>query len=839
MQLSTFPICTSLPDLKKALTAGSAVLAAPPGSGKTTIVPLALLDEPWLAGKKILILEPRRLAARAAAARMSFLRGERVGETVGYQIRFDRRVSGATRIEVVTEGILTGRLQADADLTGVGLIIFDEFHERSIHADLALALCLDICQLKEDLRLLVMSATMETAPIADLLGQVPIVTGTGKSFEVALEYLEREPRGHISECTATGVSQVLAKHQGDILVFLPGVGEIREMERRLCCESQCRDVLILPLYGNLSQQDQDRAILPDARGRRRIILATSIAETSLTIEGITIVVDSGWSRRPRFESGSGLTRLMTVRVSKAAADQRAGRAGRLGPGYCLRLWTKAEHHSLPPFHPPEITSTDLSGLALELAQWGISNPLELQWLDPPRTGAYKQARELLESLLAVDSSGRITPTGRQMTGLPVHPRLGHMLIQGKKNGQGALACDIAALVSERDLLKGGMTNTTAEINVRWQLLQLWRQKGNTAVQKEGGDPISCRLIDKAARSYRKVIRVEPCSGDGDEIGNLLVYAYPDRVARRRKNSRQGYQLASGRGAMLPPADPLAASEYLVAPSLDGGQRQGRIFLAESLDIAKLQKQHNSIFMRRRQVAWDAAAKRVAAFSLLCLNEIIIEKKVLTELQAEEVSEAMLTGIRQMGLGCLSWDPETRQLQARISCLRKWQTQQNWPDLSDRVLLDDLDWIEPYLGGINRAEQLKQINLQEIFKTMLGWEKQQQLQRDAPTSVQVPSGSTLRLDYLPGEAPVLAVRIQEMFGCTETPAICGGRVPLLLHLLSPARRPIQVTSDLASFWQRSYPEVKKELKGRYPKHFWPDNPLEALPTRGVKRKMKNP
>ncbi len=813
-------------------------MAAPPGSGKTTIVPLALLAEPWLAGKKILILEPRRLAARAAAGRMSSLRNEQVGETVGYQIRFDRQVSEATRIEVVTEGILTRRLQADPDLSDVGLVIFDEFHERSIHTDLALALCLDISQLKEDLRLLIMSATMDTVPIAELLGDVPIITGTGQSHEVTIEYLDREPRGHISDTTTAGICRVLSKHKGDVLVFLPGIGEIRGVERTLRNEIQDQDLFILPLYGNLTQEDQYRAILPDASGKRRVILATSIAETSLTIEGITLVVDSGWSRRAQFEEACGLSRLVTVRVSKATADQRAGRAGRLAPGHCFRLWTRKEHYSFPPFHPPEIVTADLSPLALELALWGVHDPLELQWINPPRAGGYAQAIALLQTLEAVDGSGRITPAGRQMASLPVHPRLSHMLIQAKKNGQGALACDIAALVSERDILQRGITNSTAEISVRWQLLQLWRKKGNTAVQREGGDPKSCRLVDRAAKIFRSAINVKFSPGDEQEIGHLLVNAYPDRVARRRMGSRQRYQLANGRGAALLPEDPLTASEYVVVSNLDAGRQEGRIHLAEAIDISILQQQHSSIFIRKREVTWDDAAKRVAAQNLLCLGEIIVEEKPLSDLRAEEMVGAMLDGIRQNGLECLPWDRETRQLQARVTCLRQWQPQQNWPDLSSNTLIDDLGWLEPYLGGVNRLEQLKQIKLLDVFNTMLGWEKQQQLAREAPAKILVPSGSNLRLDYLSGELPVLAVRIQEMFGCTDTPTVCGGQVTVLLHLLSPAGRPVQVTSDLASFWQRSYPEVKKELKGRYPKHFWPDNPLETPPTRRTKPRKKN-
>jgi ATP-dependent helicase HrpB len=839
VQLPSLPILPLLPELKNALARGSAVLTAPPGSGKTTLVPLALLDEPWLANKKIFILEPRRLAARAAAARMAALLGEKIGETVGYQIRFDRRISAATRIEVLTEGILTRRIQSDASLNEAGLIIFDEFHERSLHADLALALCIDLCQLNEDLRLLVMSATLDTAPLALLLGGVPVLTGEGQSHAVSLAYLERTAVGRISETTALGVRRVLAEQQGDVLVFLPGAGEIRDVRQRLSADPACRDILIAPLFGDLPQKDQDRALLPDPAGRRRVILATSIAETSLTIEGIGCVVDSGWSRRPRFDPGNGLTRLTTIRVSKAAARQRAGRAGRLGPGYCLRLWTRGEHHGLVPFHPPEILEADLASLALELALWGVSDPRQMRWLDPPRPGSYQQALELLRSLGAIDHAGRITATGRQLAALPVHPRLGHMLLKARTMNQVPLACDIAALLSERDPLQGGGRSPSADLGERIRLLELRRQKGDDAVHRAGGDPAACRRIDRAARQWQDLITAGN-NGPRDHgvIGTLLVCAYPDRLAKRRPQNRGSYLLASGRGALLPPADPLAASEYLVAPQLDAGHTEGRIFLAETVDPADLLLKHRELLTESRQVYWDEAAGRVMATRRLNLGAIVIEERPLVKVDPEAVRQALLDGIRLRGLDCLPWTLESRQLQIRVQCLRAWQQETDWPDLSDNRLLEDLGWLEPYLTGLNKADQLRQIDLHALFMAMLGWERQQRLANDAPSHFIVPSGSKIRIEYRLGEPPLLAVRIQEMFGLTATPAICGGKVPLLLHLLSPARRPIQVTSDLAGFWRRGYPEVKKELKGRYPKHFWPDDPLIAEATRGVKRKTKS-
>lgn len=834
MPLPHLPILSVLPALRRALAAGSAVLAAPPGSGKTTLVPLALLDEPWLAAKKILILEPRRLAARTAAARMASLLGESVGETVGYQIRFDRRISPATHIEVLTEGILTRRLQTDANLDDVGLIVFDEFHERSLQADLALALCLDLCQLKEDLRLLVMSATLDTAPLAALLGNAPVIVGEGRLHEVRIDYLQRAARGRIAEVTARGIVRMLQEERGDILAFLPGAGEIGETHRLLGDDPVCRDLVIAPLYGDLAQNEQDRAILPDPQGRRRIVLATSIAETSLTIEGVRCVVDSGWSRLPSFDPGSGLGRLNTIRVAKAAADQRAGRAGRLGPGVCLRLWTENEQHSLPPFHPPEIVQADLASLALDLALWGITEPTELRWLDPPRPGPYRQAQELLHALDALDARGRITASGRQLAALPLHPRLGHMLLTAQAMGQAALACDLAALLTERDLIRRDSAIATADLGTRLHLLDRWRREGNAGLRREGVDPSLCHRIDQAARQWRQLLGGDQGSRDAATIGSLLVAAYPDRIARRRPGQRERYQLASGRGVVLAPTDPLAANEYLVVPQLDAGHREGRIFLAEPLDLATLRRDHAHLLATREQVSWDDTASRVIAVQRLCLGEIVVEERVLADIDPIAVREALLTGIRRIGLGCLPWNREARQLQARILCLRAWQPDAAWPDVGDAALTENLDWLEPYLEGIARAEQLQRIDLVQIFNNWLGWQRQQEVKRLAPEAYPVPSGSKIRIEYRIDEPPLLAVRIQEMFGLAQTPAVCDGKVSLLLHLLSPARRPIQVTSDLAGFWQHGYPEVKKELKGRYPKHYWPDDPLQAEPTRGVRR-----
>ena len=831
--IASLAITPVLPEIRQALATGSAVVVAPPGSGKTTGVPLALLDEPWLAGKKILMLEPRRLAARAAAARMSTLLGEQIGDTVGYQIRFERRISAGTRIEVLTEGILTRRIQHDPELSGVGLVIFDEFHERSIHADLALALCLDLCQLRPDLRLLVMSATLDAEPVAGLLGDVPVITGHGRSFAVITDYLDREPVGRIAAVTAQGIRRVLAEKTGDILAFLPGTGEIREASELLAGQ-QDADSVIFPLYGNLSREQQDQAILPDGSGRRRVVLATSIAETSLTIEGITSVVDSGWSRLPRFQPASGMSRLETVRVSRAAARQRAGRAGRLGPGYCLRLWTRHQHHGLVPFHPPEIRAVDLAPLTLELALWGVADPGELRWLDPPPAVAYEAARQLLISLAALDRAGRITAVGKRLATLPLHPRLAHMLVAGDAMGQGPLACDVAALVSERDLLRPEARTITVDLHDRLRLLALYRKRGPAAVREKGGDVQACRQADMLAGQWQQLLGCAKQGYDEDLAGVILAFAYPDRIAGQRPGQREHYLLAGGRGALLPAGDPLAASPLLTVASLDAGQKESRIFLAAACDAAELRARQPGLFHWQEQVDWDERQQRVIALKREYLGKLVMREEQWAAADAGLIALAMAEGIRRMGLDALPWSKEARQLQARINCLRQWQPEGNWPAVDDEHLLADLDWLLPYLSGLTRREQLRQLDPAAMLTAMLDWRRQQELERAAPQRLQVPSGSRIRIDYRPGEAPVLAVRLQEMFGLTETPTICHGRVRLLLHLLSPAGRPMQVTDDLAGFWQRAYPEVKKELKGRYPRHSWPDDPLTAQPTGRKKR-----
>lgn len=823
-----------MPALREALRdSRSAVLSAPPGSGKTTVVPLELLAEPWMAGRRMVMLEPRRLAARAAAARMADVLGEAVGRRVGYRVRFDSRVSEHTRIEVVTEGILTRRLQRDPGLEDVALVVFDEFHLRSIHADLALALCSDVMTgLREDLRLLVMSATLDGEAVAGLL-DAPLVTGHGRAYPVELRYLDAAPRGTIADITAAGIRRALECQRGDILAFLPGVGEIREVERRLRPEAG-EACAICPLYGDLAREAQDRAIRPVAGGPRRVVLATAIAETSLTIEGITTVVDSGWSRLPRFDPNSGLTRLETVRVSLAAADQRTGRAGRLGPGVCYRLWSAAEHTRLAPHTPPEILSVDLAPLALELAHWGVAGPSALRWLDAPPAGAYAQAVELLTGLEALDDRGRITATGRSMLDFPLHPRLAHMMMVARDSGQEAVAADIAALLSERDLLRRQRDMAAGvDVEERLQLLGRWRQDRRGVAGRPEVDAGACARVDEVARQLARAVRGAGAGRSGPlSVGGLLSLAFPDRIARRRASG--GYRLAAGRGARLPEGDPLGSAEFLVIPALDAGRREGRIFLAAAIDLEEIRALHRGAITRRAVVEWDDAAGAVAARQEETLGAITLAAEQLHEVDPELRQRALLDGIRRRGLGVLPWSREAEAWRQRLRALAHWQPDGGWPDVGDAALEAGLEqWLLPWLEGIGRVEHFKRLDLRAILGALLDWPRQQRMDALAPTHLQVPSGARKRLDYGDVEAPVLAVKIQEMFGLADTPTVCGGAVTVTLHLLSPAQRPIQVTRDLRGFWERTYPEVKKELKGRYRKHYWPDDPWAAVATSRVR------
>lgn len=833
----SLPIDVVLPELQAALAAHQAVvLEAPPGAGKTTRVPLALLQQPWLEEKSILMLEPRRLAARGAAGFMAQELGEEVGRCVGYRVRFDNRVSADTRIEVVTEGILTRRLQHDPELTGVGLVIFDEFHERNLHSDLALALCLDAQRgLREDLKLLVMSATLDGDKVAALL-DAPVVRSEGRCYPVATHYLPRDPEGPLHKVTARAVERALAETEGDILVFLPGAGEIRRTEEHLQQGIELTSLEVVPLYGDLPFEQQQRAILPSTTGRRKVVLATPIAETSLTIEGVSVIIDSGWQRVPRFDPPSGLTRLETVRVSRASAEQRSGRAGRLGPGVCYRLWGEGTQRGLIPYNAPEILEADLMPLALELAQWGISDATTLTWLDPPPAGALAQARELLQQLQALDGSGRITPLGREMAALPLHPRLAHMLLQARSMGLAAIACDVAALIAERDPLRAIESERRCDFPLRLEALHAHRRQGNKGARAYGADPAACAAAERASRQWRHLLKVQADDRMADEqdVGLLLAMAYPDRIALRRREGGNRYLLSNGRGATLFAACS-AASELLVAATLDGRGDESRIFLAAPLSLSTLEAVMAGQISWQTIVGWDRASESVLAREERRLGALVLSQRALQQPMPEAMVTAMLEGIRAMGLECLPWNEEARQLQARVLSLRQWLPEEVWPDLSDDVLLAGLEeWLAPYLNGMNRRAHLAKLNLADLLRNSLDWDKRQRLEQAAPTHLQVPSGSRKKLTYSSDASPpVLAVKLQELFGLADTPTVAGGKMAVKLHLLSPAQRPLQVTQDLKSFWDNTYPEVKKEMKGRYPKHPWPDDPWNALPTARTK------
>lgn len=826
--MSELPIETVLPELRHALRAvPAAVLQAPPGAGKTTRVPLALLDEPWVGGNRIIMLEPRRLATRAAAHRMAQTLGEPVGRTVGYRMRMDSRCGPDTRIEVVTEGVLTRLLQDDPELRGVAAVIFDEFHERSLNADLGLALCLESQgALRPDLRPLVMSATLDGDAVAKLLGGAPIVSSAGRSHPVETRYLDRDPKGRIDETVTNGVLRALAEEDGDVLVFLPGEAEIRRVEAALGSDPRCQGVRLAPLYGNLPQEQQDLALRPGRE--RRVVLATAIAETSLTIEGVRVVVDGGLMRVPRFDPGSGMTRLETLRVSRASADQRRGRAGRLGPGVCYRLWTEAIQRTLAAQTAPEILQADLAPLALDLAQWGVADPGGLAWLDTPPAATYAQARELLTELGALDAAGRITHHGQAMARLPMHPRLAHMVMRGKAIGLGGLACDIAALLSERDILRSQPGGRDADLRLRIEALRGLTR--GLAIDRGG-----LQRVREQARQWRRQLKVGDADGDVEQAGLVLAFAYPDRIARRRPGGEPRYQLSNGRGAYFGEVEPLSAADWLAVADVDGDKREARIFLAALLSLAEIDEHFSDLISVDEDVAWDAREEAVRARRVRHLGALALKEEPLAEADPALITQALMTGIRGIGLHALPWTRDSVALRARIQFLRRSDAA-GWPDVSDQALLDTMEaWLAPFLGGMSRRAHLARLDMMAIIKAMLDWQQQKLLDERAPTHIIVPSGSRIPIDYDNGDEPVLAVRLQEMFGLAETPRIAGGTVPLLLHLLSPARRPVQVTRDLASFWKNAYRQVKADLKGQYPKHYWPDDPLQAEPTSRAKRR----
>jgi len=830
--VNSLPIDEALPALRAALRAHtSAVLQAPPGAGKTTRVPLALLDEPWLSGRAIVMLEPRRLATRAAARYMARTLGQPVGRTVGFRVRGESAVSATTRVEVVTEGILTRRMQHDPALDGVGLVIFDEFHERSVHADLGLAFALQSqALLRPDLRLLVMSATLDGDPVAALLGGAPIVRSEGRSFPVDTRYLPRRADARVEPDVAAAVQRALADDTGDILVFLPGAGEIRRTSELLAGRLADPRVHVAPLYGDLPADAQDRAIQPSPPGQRKVVLATSIAQTSLTIEGVRVVIDAGLSRGPSFSPRSGMTRLETVRVSRASADQRRGRAGRVAPGVCYRLWSAQEEHHLVAHESPEMLTADLAPVALELAAAGIAHPTDLKWLDPPPTAAFRQARELLVELGALGPDGRITPHGTRMAALGTHPRLAHLMLRGAELGAAADAATVAALLEERDILRGEGAPPPADFTLRVDALRGRGGIAHMAAARVDG-PAAHRVRELAQR-WRAQLESPPGAAAEIPLGALLALAYPDRVAQRRVGQRTRYLMRNGQGAVLGDAAAFSDAEYLVVTETDGRQPESRIYLAAPIALADLEAQLGDQVTTDDEYTWNAERAAVAARRVTRLGAITLREATLGEPDPARVAGVMARELLRRGVGNLPWSDDARSLRQRVAFLRT--TDATWPDLSDAALTASVEqWLSPLLLGTRRLDDVRALDLADALRSMLSWPQRAALDTLAPVQVAVPTGSRITIDYSNAESPVLAVRLQEMFGLADTPRVAGGRVPLTLHLLSPARRPVQVTTDLAGFWQRSYFDVRKDLRGRYPRHYWPDDPLVAEPTRRAK------
>jgi ATP-dependent helicase HrpB len=832
--VAPLPVDAIMPDLLAALEReGTAVLQAPPGSGKTTRVPLALLEAPWLGGRRVLVLEPRRVAARAAARRMASDLGEKVGERVGYRIRQERLTSRATQIEVVTEGVLTRLLQGDPALENVGAVVFDEFHERSITADLGLALCLDArTGLRPDLRVVVMSATLDTAAVARLLGDAPTISATAVSYPVSTVWVGR-PVGRVDAAVARTVVRALSEGEGDVLVFLPGAAEIRTVERFLRDDSgavlAAGRVDLVPLFGALSGPAQDEALRPAPPGRRKVVLATSIAETSLTIDGVRIVIDSGLMRVPRFDPSVGMTRLVTLPVSRASADQRQGRAARQGPGVCYRLWSATEHPGLPRATPPEILVADLAPLALDLAEWGVSDPAELAWIDAPPPGPLEAARRLLIELGAIDGDHRITPHGRAVARLGVHPRLGHLLLRARDedpSGTGAarLACDVAAVLSEGDPRRRTAGPPDADLTASVEAVRRGAAPGVAETARRWG-----RLLGLPAppRHHRD------SGGDGpivaEDVGRLVAMAYPDRVGRQRTGRPGHWLLRSGRGAWTAETDGLAGAAWIVAADLDGDRRDARIRLGAPLHPSDLEALFADDMTTVERTGWDERTGDVVARRERRLGAIVVSAAVLARPTDGRAAAALLDGIRTVGLDLLPWTPDRQRLRHRVAFARRVDGD-GWADLSDAALLEDLDtWLRPWLDGRSRRADLAGVALGDALWERIGWSRRAALDELAPTHLTMPTGERRRLEYPADGPPYVSVRLQELFGTTSTPTVANGRVPVQLHLTSPAGRPVQVTSDLASFWATTYPQIRGELRARYPRHAWPENPLTAAPT----------
>ncbi|MGB0750080.1 MAG: ATP-dependent helicase HrpB [Magnetospiraceae bacterium] len=834
--LAELPISCALFALQEHLELrANAVVIAPPGAGKTTAVPLALLAEGWAKQGKIIVLEPRRIAARAAARRMAEILSEKIGETVGFRTRNETRIGANTRIEVITEGILTRLLLADPALEGIAAIIFDEVHERHLHGDIGLALCLETQSvLRPDLRLIAMSATVDGNAFSSLLNAAAPLVSEGKSYPVETSYFPRRQTNPLENDVAAAIRQAVIKTEGGILVFLPGAREIQRVEQLVSETIKGNDILLAPLYGALPPAAQDRAIAPAPPGKRKIVLATDIVETSLTISDIRVVIDAGYARNPRFDPRRGLSRLITERVSKASAEQRQGRAGRVAPGVCYRLWAEPEHRSLPEKPQPEILEADLTAMMLVLAQWGVRDPATLTWMDPPPAAAVARARECLVSIGAVSETGAITPHGAELGQYPLHPRLAHMVLRATMAGHGDIGRAVAALLSEDDVLAGEARRQT-DLRLRVDALY---QRGRSLPVRQGTLQNARKLHKALAKGPKKR---ETAPAGNISVGELVSLAFPEWISRRR-GAETRYHCAGGMGAALPPEDPFLTEEWLAVAEMSGGAGDARIRLAAPLTLDGLKTWHGHHMVEADEVFWNSREERVTARRVERLDALVLWSRPLDTAAPEDSVSAMIDGIRKMGLAALPWTKTSQSWRDRVAFLHGLETgnseEDAWPDVSDAALLAELeDWLGPFLGGAMRREHLAKLNLMEALRTLLPWHLQQRLDQEAPTHVTVPSGRTAAIDYRTGTAPVLAVKLQEMFGAGTTPTIAGGRVPLTLHLLSPAGRPLQVTRDLPGFWAGAYAEVRKDMRGRYPKHPWPEDPTTAIATHRTKKAQR--
>jgi len=886
--MTTLPINDVLADIKDKLTTHNRlVLQAPPGAGKTTAVPIALLEQNWLGDRQIIMLEPRRLAARNAAARMAFLLNEKIGETVGYQIRQDNCFSDKTKILVVTEGILTRKLQADPELKKTALVIFDEFHERSLHADLSLALCLQSQQiLREDLKILVMSATLNTDAVATLLDNAPIIQSEGRSFPVENKYLEKvirqnntNPQQQLMINLTNTVKKFIHEHEGNCLVFLPGVKEINQLSRQIKqllenkSESKSSmNILIAPLHGSLNKQQQDLAIAsPSNKAMRKIVLATNIAETSITIEGISCVIDSGLERMLDYSPASGMNRLNTRSISQDSAVQRSGRAGRLSAGVCYRMWTAEQQPRLLKHASAEILHSDLSSLVLELANWGVTQVDEMQWMDLPPSSAIEQAKTLLQQLSAIDDKGKINAHGCDMLKLGTHPRLAHMMLAALKLDQAYHACLIASLLTEKDLFQANAnksadttSNKSADIHERLNVLVHARSNYHSSNHhgQHGIDSQQCKRIIQTADDFFKRVKhrsqstlttatLNKQTPDNKYSGVLLAYAYPDRIAKRRNGNEARYLLSNGKGAFIPPYFQHHHHEYLVVANLDAKQGEACIYLAADISAEQLQEYFIDNIQHEERVEWNESAQRVEAKQTSRIGKIILQESILHDVKntksKEAIQQCLMQAIRNTGLECLNWNAKANSLKQRVQfinhhlnnnpAVKKQFAEQPLPDFSEQTLSDTLDeWLQPYLNNENSLKQCFKLDLHSLLLNQLSWEQQQLIKQLAPMRISVPSGSSINIDYSDPVQPVLAVRLQEVFGLYDTPTVLNGHCKLMMHLLSPARHPMQVTQDLNSFWQTTYHDVKKDLRGKYKRHYWPDDPFTAQATSKTKKQM---